>query len=430
MNYSSILSSTCVVGEKERKKEFSDMSDEELALLARYDIDKYRSQCFWECPKCGYIITYIDSLLAEKELYVHDMICKNYVKRKSSGKFCHSKMILNKKDGIKFYSPYFDAIFHRVSSQILSEAKIANISESKEEIYSALLSTFTKVVGMFARNEKYEKISDKWFRSYTVRAMRNKISDIGKMGNYQKRTPLTKCEICGKKVGQIDPNHLLKKGHNIILESVIIKLGRDILKSSGEIIYYNDDEGSIIKRSLFLGGLNYYSRTKTDRTKLFRSESMDIYHSMFPSSYFKNKLMSTNEPVSKDLEGEVENIINLDSVFNGGGDLIEDINLKDLIDIIMKTIFSKSKKILNNYFFGLVSADRKIEIIKEILLEKCMCPSIANEELDTRFGVIKKGLTQKIVNSIKKDTECRMLLYETINKPEKKEKSPCLGELF
>lgn len=431
MDYSSVLPSTCVSEEHSTKEEFPEMSDEELALLSRYDIDKYRSQCFWECPTCGNIITYIDSLLIEREFYVHEMYCRNFVKRRNRDVLCRGKMILRQEGEIEFYSPYFDALFNRVSSQILSETRIANTSESKEDVYSSLLFTFIKVIGMFARDEKYEKTSDKWFRSYAVRAMRNKISDIGKMGNYQKRTPLTKCEICGKKIGQIDPNHLLKKGHDIVLETIIKKLGRDILYSSGEIIYYKNNPDFIDQRSLYLGNINYYSRSKKNRTKLFRSESMNVYRDMFPSSYFKNALISTNEPVSRDSEGEVEHILNLDPIFHGDHNLIESINLKDLIDSVLAIVSSKSNKIFNNYFLGTISADRKIDIVKKILLEKCICPKISNEELDNHFDFVKKGLTQKIINSIKKDPECRMLLYGTINKLSKpKNDKISLGELF
>jgi len=81
------------------KTELQHLSDFHLVKQFQEEIDDYRRECFWECPKCGYTIDYLDSLLFENEEYIHELRCSRQFKRKRKLSYvkCNRKMILKNK---------------------------------------------------------------------------------------------------------------------------------------------------------------------------------------------------------------------------------------------------------------------------------------------------------------------------------------------
>jgi len=390
------------------------LTDEELVALSQTDIDNYRKKCTWECPLCGFTISYQDSLKKNNSIYIHEIRCNNFMGKKE----CKGKMVLKNSIGEKLDSIYFNELFFRYKSKMMKESRNYQNIDSFEEIYSSLISLFIKVVGMFAREEKWEKTGNKWFSSFFWRAVKNKIIDIRKMKNYNKRSPSVRCAICGKEIGQITAKHLMKNGHEKIFDRMIFEYGNTILYDSGENNYYSDNE-SLSKRAVFIGMTAFNKMNTKEKRDFYNSESLKVYYSLYPQSYFKNTILSTNQSIGDEDSGDIEDMDN-DSVTEKCNtdyeNIISKLNTRDTVNNIVSAMIKNRQniKLLNNYFNEGIEEKIKIKIIKQVLFDKISYLHLKNVDSDDNYGEVKKGFTSMLLKIVKSNEECRKIIYDEI----------------
>ena len=327
-------------------------------------------------------------------------------------------MILKNDGGKKLDSIYFNELFFRYKDKMMSESRnYANI-DSYEEIYSSLISLFIKVVGVFAREEKWEKTGNKWFSSFFWRAVKNKIIDIRKMRNYSKRSPSVTCAICGKDIGQITAKHLMKEGHEEIFDKMILDYGKSILIDSGESNYYVNDN-DYCKRAKFIGMTAYEKMDVKEKRDFYNSESLKVYYSLYPQSYFKNIVLSTNQSINDEDSSDIEDMDNL-SVTEGCNNDYENIigrlSTSDTVNSLVSVMIRNRQNInlLNNFFNEDIEDALKVKIIKQVLFDKISYVKLKNVDSDDNYGEVKKGFTSALLKIVKTNEECRKIIYDEI----------------
>ena len=381
--------------------ELKDIDDEVLVSLAQSDIDLYRHNCEWDCGNCGCVISYNASLAIYNTQYIHNTKCPK----------CKKPMGLRHNKNEHFHSDHFTELFARYQNKMISESIRCSNIESPDEIYSILSGFFMKIVGKFARDSFFTKKSNKWFSSYFFTSIKNRIADIKKTQNYNKRTPLIKCAICNNFVGQITAKHLMSDGHDVIVDSLIINLGIRLLIDSGEIEYYSENTDLIRDRCCFLAD-NYTSNMDRNQLETFlKSEVIKIYNELYPGHVTKNNILSTNAIVTSDEDGEVE----FESFYSEKNHLYSmDSEKKDLhyvIDELVDKHVKEDMRSLKRFFKKNMSRDRKLEIIKNIIFDKSSYLKVTDKELDTQYqDEVKRGFTSKVMKLIGSKEECKTFL--------------------
>lgn len=400
-----------------KKKKYKEVKDEDLVKEAQMDMDNYRSRCEWSCPSCGKKDSYTNSILKTGELYVHEIRSYNLGIKCDSSSSCKKKMDLVSNNSEEFHSDAFDELFARYQGWIIYESEKARGIDSPEEIYCELCGSFSKIVGMFARGDNFSKVSEKWFSSFFYKSMKNKISDIQKTKNYQKRSPMVKCEICGEYVGKITAKHLLSPGHEEFVQKIYASIGRQILEDSGEINYY-ESEKEIERRSLILGAINLSRKEKSKANEILKRKALLMYFTLYPHAKTKNNLLSTNMPIDEEENSTIEDT-KCESVTScGTQNAVEDIYVQETVDILVNVFYENNKKnskIVDRMFRDDLNHSRKTTIIKEIIYDKMSYNSVKNSDLDRSYSeYVKNGFTSKILRMIKGDKVCRMELLSAM----------------
>jgi len=353
-----------------KNKDLSNLSDFELVKLSQNDIDESRSKCYWKCPdkNCkGNDILYIHSLLENGVLYIHEKRCpckKMINKRKI---ICNKKMILCGEEK-PFDSIYFNELFARYQNYIVRESLNYKNIDSPDEIYCTLISSFFKTVFQFNRDIKstLSNTSEKWFYSFFLTSLKNKLADMQKTKNYNKRNPLTTCLICGKEVNQINGDHLLEPGHEII----------------------NKD---LIKKSL----------SKIPK-EFIKEECLERYFRTFAYANIKNYVGSIHEKIKSEESYQTEIIdFNNKQVLKEETNIIEEIEAKEKAKKIAEILIFTNKNIIDKYFPSISSRKQKIKKISNLLLEEMAC----NENSKKKSILIKN-----FINMIRRNNECRIFL--------------------
>lgn len=397
----------------EDKLNLKKLSDEELVEVSQKDIDDYRNSCYWECPECGHCVDYSDMLNIKGKEYIHESRCiNNIVNPKNRNiKICNSNMILKNKDNRKLDSKAFDVLYERYLSKIKNESFNQRNADTYEEVYSILSSVFPKIVCMFARNGM-KKTSDKWFSSFFWRSIKNRIIDIKKTNSYTKRTPNVICECCGESVGAINVPHLMGDGHENVLNEMFRIHGHTVMVESGEINYY--DQKDIDSRAISIGK-KLFEKTN-DKKKFYENYCYKAYYSLYPNSYFKNKIMSTNTRIREDGEGEGtevgdfnnENVLGDKAIYS---DFISRLDTDVLIRKIANTILEKNNKRISNFF-----NDKANEEDKRCTIENILSSQISY--IGNRSRNIKKDsegkLSSAIMKILKEDKKYKEIIYSEI----------------
>lgn len=407
-----------------RNKDFKDIKDEDLVKQAQIDMDSYRNECFWSCPKCSKSVSYTDSLSCLNEKYIHEVRACNLNVKCDILTSCKKKMDLKNKNDVQFSSAAFDEIFARYQGRIVHESEKAKIIDAPEEIYGELCSSFSKIVGMFARSGDFSKTSERWFSSFFYKSIQNKISDIQKTKNYKKRSPLIKCEVCGEYIGKITSKHLMSNGHEMFVKKLYMDIGSQILFDSGEYYYYKENSEEVENRCMVLGAIYLAKKDRKEITEILRSKILSIYFKLYPNTQVKNNILSTNIPIDEDESVTLEDT-NCESVtLVGETGMIDDIFMQETVDMLVDIFYERNEK--NYYSINKMFKEEDISlikrkaIIKEIIFDKIFYSSLKNSELDrSYFTYVKDGFTSKVLKTIKGDECCRMELSRSFKKNER-----------
>jgi len=393
-----------------RDDKLSELGDYQLVKSTQKDVDKYRKECYWVCPECGYRIRYEHSLLMMGKYYVHEMRCPEEITRKKSFKECKCKMTLIRDDEKVFDSVYFNELFARYQNRIVWESRKSYAVDSPDEVYSMLVSSFLKISLQFARDRIFTSSSDKWFSSFFWRSVQNKIADLQKTNTYNKRCPTVRCAMCNKDVGQITTRHLSLPGHEGLLEEILVFQGRVVIIDSGEINYYQGDnkEKEIRDRSLFIGKKIFYNKKISDQRRAFESECLTFYSKMFPNALFKNNVASINAAISDEGDAEIEEFSN-DSVFKAGSDPIADIEIDSSISRLTEVVMKEIDGELDFYIKKGIKPEELKSIISETLITKgSFEDDLDNIKIDSMIVGVNKGFTEELLYFIRTNDNCRI----------------------
>ncbi len=382
------------------------INDDVLVSLAQDDIDIFRQSCTWECNLCDKKISYKDSLNKLNEKYIHELKCSDINHTK-----CKSLMALKHKNDVNLNSLYFDELLARYQDRMIAEAMKCKGIEDPYEVYSILMGFFMKIVGKFAREKSFSKTSEKWFSTYFWVSIRNKTTDIRKTNNYIKRSPFIRCEVCNKDVGQINSRHLLEDGHEVLLDKVKYNIGNGLICESGEINYYKGATNDEFKIRCIKIGDDFISFLDNKIKKDFVSKELyKTYKEEYPNYSMKNAISSINETIGFDDSDktEVGDSFSTDkSMFHS--DKIEvDRNLLDLVNVLLEKSIMPNINKISLYFHEGVKDYRKIEIIKNIIIDKSSYNKLSDKEIDLDYkSEAKKGLTSAIFKTIASNNQIK-----------------------
>ena len=356
-----------------KNKKFKDEKDEDLVKLAQQDMDKYRMECDWSCPSCSKSVPYVDSLIISGESYIHEIRACNLNIECNSSDSCKKKMDLKRNDNKGFQSEAFEELFARYQGWIIHESEKAKAIDSPEEIYGELCAAFSKIVGMFAREGDFSKTSEKWFSSFFYKSIQNKISDIQKTKNYQKRSPLIKCEVCGEYVGKITSKHLLSQGHEEFVKELYIDLGKQVLADSGEIAYYEHNSSALEKRAIFLGAFSIARKEKREATNLLKLRALTVYFDIYPNAKTKNNLLSTNMPIDEEETSTIEDTHCESVTTSQNTSAVDEIFIKETVDMLVKIFYEeniRNSAVVDKMFKSEnINEVKRKTIIKEIIFD-------------------------------------------------------------
>ena len=404
-----------------KSDEFIDLNDHVLVQMTQRDVDEYRDKCFWICPKCGYRIKYITSLLISGKNYIHEMKCPDEIEDSKTFARCKGKMILKRNDDLPFDSIYFNELFARYQDRIVWESMKSFAVDSPDEVYSTLIAAFLKIVLQFARDKSFTSKSDKWFSSFFWRSVQNKIADLQKTNTYNKRCPTVKCALCGQGVGQITARHLSLPGHEKILERIIINHGKFSLESSGEIECYNsyaNRDSVISERCLLIGSREFNKKSKMEKKRMFDAECLDMYSKMFPNALFKNNVSSINANLNEDSDTEFLEVSN-DSVFGERNVHTDEIEMNSSMSLLSDIIVESIDGELDLFLEASVSNEQLKRIIYDtLLLKSSFVKERENSKVDIMIDGVKKGFTNNLLAMIRSNDECRICMGKSIKKEE------------
>lgn len=387
-----------------KHKSLSEYSDYDLVKLTQEDVDFYRSDCKWECKKCGCRFEYEDSLYLCGASYIHEMKCPNETKIKGRFKKCKGKMFLIRTDNVPFDSPFFNELFARYQDRIIWESMKSHSVDYPDEIYSTLISSFLKIVLQFARDENFTSKSDKWFSSFFWRSVQNKIADMQKMNTYNKRCPTVRCASCGKETGQITTRHLFSPGHDDVLEEVLVRYGRFIYEEKRKELLPE----TLRKKALKIGRIYYNAQSKRDRKRIFESYCLESYSIMFPGALFKNNLSSLNSQISHDGDAEFEETVS-ESVFGSQKSPSENIEIDDVVDSIVEVVMAEKGNRLDEFLKANLKKEELKEIISTVLHYKySFLNDSENSRVDSMIDQVKRGFTEKLLSIIRSSDNCRI----------------------
>jgi len=410
-----------------RNSQLKGVEDYPLIKMAQEDIDKDRMKCYWLCSECGYIVEYKESLAVFDSYYIHELKCFNRLKKGRRGVIrheCKSKMILIRPDNKGFDSIYFNELFARYQDRLIWESKKSFLIDSPDEVYSFLSGYFSKIVSQFAREKSFSSKSNKWFSSFFWKSIQNKIADLRKTNNYNKRRPTVKCQLCKKNVGQITPKHLWEKGHDRILKEIYLRLGLSIMDESKEILEWEKKEATntrIEKRARFLGRKSFINKSDKEQKKRFSYECLSIYTKMFPSAILKNYIMSINKTVL-DSENSCEMIdLASEGVFGPITNGVDDIYLESMIDGLVEIVLTECEEKLDKYISINYDYNDWFNLFREIIFlevkgyggdktKKGNKKKSKINEVDFLVFGAKKGLTDNMFKFIKSNKKCRIYL--------------------
>ena len=377
-------------------------------------VDMYRKDCDWVCGECGFTMSYIDSIIVREQPYVHEMRCINTVGEK--GNICNRKMHLHKDDGSSFSSSSFDRLYRKYQKNMIKESVNSSSVDNPNEIYSHISSCFMKIVGMFNRVGNLTKKSDKWFSSFFWQSVQNKIADLKKTNNYRKRAPVVKCALCDKDICQMTTKHLFSPGHEIIMDEILIEVGKNALFDSGEYRYYNEGDQEWRERCRYLGSLYLEKHSKEEQKKFYDKRAMNVYFRLFPKFNYQNEVLSVNNKISDDSElemGEFKNEgVGQEEKFCDTS-AVERMDMENLTNLIISKIMGSeiNKKKIKSFFKRTVEDEECVEIMKKILYDKASFKTVKNIDLDKSFSEIRKiGLSAQIIKMAKNISNCRMLI--------------------
>ena len=379
-----------------------DVSDETLVSLCQEDIDLFRHSCVWECNICKNSISYSESLIELDEKYIHELKCSN-VKNTNRDK-CKGFMSLKHKNDYNLNSIYFDELLARYQDKMISEAMSCKKIEDPYEVYSIIIGFFMKIIGKFARDKSFLKTSHKWFSTYFWTAMRNKTIDIRKSHNYIKRSPSVICEVCGKEVGQINSRHLFEKGHESLLEKVKYKLGDNSIKESGEINYYKDvSSKELHERCVRIGETIIDSMDQKSMKDFLSRELYKTYSEEYPHNVLKNTVVSLNETINESDSNATElgDVLSKEKDLFNNNDNKYDEDIIYMSGVLIKNIIEPNIDKLREYFFINIDLERRVEIIRSIIINKTSYCNLSDKESDCDYKKeVKKGLTAAIFKLI------------------------------
>lgn len=401
-----------------RDEKLVDYTDYRLVKLTQRDVDEYRSECYWQCPDCGYKIPYKHSLLITGKYYIHEMRCPDETYSGRSFKECKCKMILIREDDKGFDSVYFNELFARYQERIVWESKKSFAVDSPDEVYSTLTYAFLKIVLQFARDPNFTSKSDKWFSSFFWRSAQNKIADLQKTNTYNKRCPTVKCAICGKNIGQITTRHLSMPGHEVLLEEIFASYGLSVLYDSGEIKYYKgyqNKESKIRNRSIFIGKSIFYRKKDNEKRRIFESECLEFYSRMFPNALFKNNVSSINITVGEDDGTELIELIS-ESIFGEVESptcgLEIDSSISQLTEITMQELEDE----LEDFLKVDLGWEELKKIINKVLLTKGTFEDDSeNKKIDGIFDEVQVGFTEALLGFIRGNHNCRICMGVSVD---------------
>lgn len=384
-------------------EELKNMTDFELVKLSQKDIDEYRADTYWECKECGCKISYKNSLLLTDSIYVNEMRCPNILKTKKTYYKCNKKMDLIKPDGSFLDSLYFNEIFARYQDKIIQKCNKGSYIKDPSDLYCDILLSFIKIVGQFDRDNTRKRKSQKWFSSFFWTSINNKMSDIIKTENYNKRSPTLKCPICGRIVNRITKNHLTEQGHDEIWDKVYLDMGYFLCPR----YQHMDKKYNEYEKMCFENGKEYY----TDKNKEFEEECLVKY---FADHNGYNNIISINEFLDYDenkdfLDVELEPVY--PTIDNNNDTSTKEI--KSIINEIIKNI--KDEDFIDlSVFFDTNNIETIRKISREALLEKYI-----NYKDETDFYEGKKidkildvsvGFTTALINKIRAIKSCKKVL--------------------
>ena len=280
-------------------------------------------------------------------------------------------------------------------------------NSNEKQIYSYIISAFSKIVAQFNRNGNMKKVSNKWFSSFLWISINNKIADLVKTNNYNKRSPLIECAICKKQVTHITKKHLMEPGHEEIHNMVYRNRGMVLL---------GDNDRSV--NEYIEKGRSFYENFKSRKIKaIFEEEALSVYNE---SHDVRNKVLSLNVIVSKQNKDTSDEWIDfcVDDVFCNNVDLIDEINFKDKIKNISEEIvlYGENEYLFIDFFGENYDELKLINTISDIVEFKINCYSdnngISNEEIDTIFNV-PSGFSYIILDKISKNKYCKNIANET-----------------
>jgi hypothetical protein len=384
-------------------------SDFKLVRLSQRDIDNFRKNCYWKCNICGKEINYLDSLLIRSSYYVHEMRCpeKKDQKRSKKEKSCNKKMKLIRRDGMVFSSIYFNELFARYQHRLIKESMDCSSIDYPDDVYSYLITAFSKIVPQFAREEELIERSDKWFSSFFWKSIQNKIADLNKTNNYSIRNPTITCSVCGQQVTQINKKHLMSEDHEEIYDYVIKGFGKNILLNSSNYVMKNTEE---YDKLCFQTGLEYIARfSEKTQLELIETECINAYMELYPGSFLKNKIMSINEKIGEDSEFAD---FATEDFFDKNQNTVEDLSLKNhieqLTNIVIKNSINLKKYLKNKELFK--------QTVNDSILLKIDYPEMDYDKIDDSLRNACKGFTKALISFIRRDKECRIYFEEIIER--------------
>jgi len=387
-----------------KDEKFKDYSDYKLILLCQKEMDEHRKECKWECLSCGMSFYYSNSLFIECSEYVHEMNCPNVLCNDSGHwKMCNEKMGLVHKSGNDFQSEYFNELFARYQNRLVVESRNASNVESPDEIYSILLETFMKTIYDFARESKLDEKSKRWFSSFFWVSVRNRIYDISKKYSSVKRSPNIECRICGKGFGRITIKHLLT--HKVIEDTIYSMIGS-----------YNTEKFTTNDKMISLGKSKFELLSKEDQKDALDGLTMKAYFYLFPDAQIANNMISINQKTNEGQESEILDV-NTRNVFGERQNVVEKIEFNNRVDSLIEIIISEDfLKKHSKLFKRGTSEERKVEILKELFINKSMFLHDKNKEIDKSVENAKDGLTDALLKYIRESRKCKKVLKNILRK--------------
>lgn len=314
----------------------SNLSDEELCAKAQEDFYDYRKEIIWNCPKCNYKISYLETLELETKLgSEHGGILWHYncpstyinISNKNKIEVCNHKMIPEHKQNKPFISLSFDILNVRYTDIIARSAYNSRNLDDEMEAISILTEVFYNCVFNFNRDKFGDKLDFGGisFKSYLYTRFKRRLRELQYFHNRGKRSPGVICKCCGKVVGAITTSHLLEDFQQYktdYCKNKVCVYSQKYIKKNGKKGLCNTEhpEGRMCHAKLHekiiseIGEENFNnlssSRVKNTYTNGYNFAQKQIisniilekYKEYFPQALLNNNIISLHAELSKNDE--------------------------------------------------------------------------------------------------------------------------------